>query len=205
MALRIPPGRAGRIWLVARLEIAARGAELLDRKRQALLREQQRLRNERRDAQIAWNASATDVHQWTERAALLDGSARIELLTRHVHGQAELELSWSNLMGARLPTAQRIELPEEPPLSALGASSAAVLLGRASREATAAAVRCAIAERAEAEVAAELARAVRRLRALEDRWIPQHQQALAQLDLALDEGQREQGVRVRWLTHRHDP
>ena len=44
MALRIPPGRAGRIWLVRRLEIARRGAELLDRKRQALLREQAHVR-----------------------------------------------------------------------------------------------------------------------------------------------------------------
>ncbi len=204
MALRIPPGRAGRTWLVARLEIAARGAELLDRKRQALLREQGRLRSELRDALLAWNAAAAEVGQWTARSALLDGSSQLELLARHVHGPAALELSWSNLMGARLPAAQRIELPEAPPLSALGASSATVLLDRACRAATLAAVRCAVAERAEAEVSGELARAVRRLRALEDRWIPQHQQALAQLDLALDESQREQGVRVRWLTQRRD-
>ena len=38
MALRIPPGRAGRPWLVAHIEIAARGAEVLEQKRQALQR-----------------------------------------------------------------------------------------------------------------------------------------------------------------------
>ena len=204
MALRIPPGRAGRIWLLARLEIAARGAALLDRKRQVLLREQQRLRAELRDAQLAWKAAA-DVERWTVRSAILDGSRRLGMLARHVHGYAELELSWSNLMGARLPAAQRVELPEAPPLSALGGSAATVLLERACRDATLAAVRCAVAERAEAEVSAELARAVRRLRALENRWIPQHEQALAQLDLALDESQREQAARVRWLTQRRDP
>ena len=107
-------------------------------------------------------------------------------------------------MGAGLPAAQRVELPEAPPLSALGASAATVMLERACRDATLAAVRCAVAERAEAEVSAELARAVRRLRALENRWIPQHEQALAQLDLALDESQREQAARVRWLTQRRD-
>ncbi len=202
MALRIPPGRAGRTWLVARLEIAARGAELLDRKRQALLREQQRIRNELREAQQAWNAAAADVLRWTARAAILDGSGRLELLTRHVHGQAAVDLSWSNLMGARLPAVERVEFPETPPLSALGASSAMVLLDRACRAAVQAAVRCAGAERAEEEVSAELGRAVRRLRALEDRWIPQHEQALAQLDLALDESQREQAARIRWLTQR---
>ncbi len=202
MALRIPPGRAGRTWLVARLELAARGAELLDRKRQVLLREQQRLRNELREAQDAWNVAAADVAQWTARAAILDGSVRLELLARHVPGQAAIELSWSNLMGARLPVVERIELPETPPLSPLGASSAMVLLDRACRTAALAAVRCAAAERAEAEVSEELGRAVRRLRALEDRWIPQHERALAQLDLWLDESQREQAARVRWLTQR---
>ena len=205
MALRIPPGRAGRIWLLARLEIAARGAALLDRKRQVLLREQQRLRTELQDAQLTWSAAAANVERWTVRSAIVDGSGRLGMLARHVHGHAELELSWSNLMGARLPAARRVELPEPPPLSALGASAATVLLERACRDATMAAVRCAVAERAEAEVSAELARAIRRLRALENRWIPQHEQALAQLDLALDESQREQAARVRWLTQRRDP
>jgi V/A-type H+/Na+-transporting ATPase subunit D len=30
--LSVPPGRAGRLWLVRRLEVARRGADLLDRK-----------------------------------------------------------------------------------------------------------------------------------------------------------------------------
>lgn len=99
MALRIPPGRAGRISLLARLEIAARGAALLDRKRQVLLREQQRLRTELRGAQHAWNAAAEDVKRWTVRAAIVDGSKRVGMLARHAHGHAQVELSWSNLMG----------------------------------------------------------------------------------------------------------
>ena len=39
MPLRVPPGRAGRLWLVRRLEIARRGVNVLDQKRQALVRE----------------------------------------------------------------------------------------------------------------------------------------------------------------------
>ena len=105
-------------------------------------------------------------------------------------------------MGAQLPRADAIDIPESPPVSALGASSAAVLLARAGSEATRAAVRYAVAQRADAELSAELGRAARRLRALRDRWIPQHERALAALDLALDEAQREQAIRIRWLTGR---
>ena len=103
-------------------------------------------------------------------------------------------------MGAQLPRDEAIDIPEPPLLSALGGSSASVLLARAGSEATRAAARYAVAERADAELAAELGRAARRLRALRDRWIPQHEQALAALDVALDEAQREQAIRIRWLT-----
>ena len=111
-------------------------------------------------------------------------------------------MTWTNLMGARLPRLDHIAVPDPPPLSALGGSSAAVIAARACGDAARAAARCAVAERADLELSAELRRTARRLRALQERWIPQHQDALARLDLALDENQREQATRVRWLTHR---
>lgn len=202
MALRIPPGRAGRIWLVRRLEVARHGAELLDRKRQALLHRQAQARSEAAAARRAWEDAAAQVALWSARAAISDGAGRLDMLARHVNQPASLQLSWSNLMGAQLPSVESISVPDRPPLSPLGASSAAVLLARACREATVAAARHAVAGRADAEISAELGRAARRLRALRERWIPEHEQALAQLDLGLDESQREQAVRVRWLTHR---
>ena len=205
MPLRVPPGRAGRLWLVRRLEIARRGAELLDRKRQALLREHARLRGEAAEAEHAWENAAAQVALWTARASIVDGAGRLELLARYVEEPASVEVSVSNLMGARIPSVQRVAVPDPPPLSALGGSSAAVLLADACCEATRAAARYAVAKRAEEEVTAELGRAARRLRAVRERWIPQHEQALAQLDLALDESQREQAARVRWLTRRSDP
>lgn len=101
-----------------------------------------------------------------------------------------------------MPAIRELVVPALPPLSALGASTAATIAADAWCEAVRAAARHAVAERANAELGAELARATRRLRALQKRWIPQYQTALAQLDLALDENQREQAARVRWLTHR---
>ena len=139
---------------------------------------------------------------WTSRAGIVDGAGRLELLARHVQDRASVEVSWLNFMGARIPRAEAIDVPEPPAISALGGSSAAVLLARACCEAARAATRYAIAERAESELSAELGRAARRLRALRERWIPQHEQALAALDLALDEGQREQALRVRWFAER---
>ena len=205
MALRIPPGRAGRIWLVGRLEIGRRGAELLDRKRHALLRERERVRAEAADARAAWEEAATQAALWSDRMAVLDGAGRLELLARHVHEKASLEVSWSNLMGARIPAIEAAAVPDPPAIAALGGSSAAVIAARSCCEGVRAAARYAVAQRAERELTDELARDGRRLRALQDRWIPQHEAALARLDLALDESQREQAARVRWLTRRRGP
>lgn len=202
MALRIPPGRAGRTWLIARLDIARRGADLIDRKRQILLHEQTRARAEAEAAQGAWLQALAQLERWNARARMLDGQVRLEGLQEHAVGEASLELSWSNLMGARLPSTCSLEMPEPPPLSALGGSSAALMTAAACRDAALLAARHAAAERACAELSGELARANRRLRALRERWIPQHEQALARLDLELDESQREQATRVRWLTRR---
>ena len=167
MALRIPPGRAGRTWLVGRLEIARRGAELLDRKRQALLREQARRPRRGRDARRAWREAAAHAALWSARAAMLDGAGRLELLARHVEGQATLAAVVVEPDGRPAPGRRPDQRPRPP--AALGARRQ---LGHgdrrpACREATHAAARYAVAQRADAELSAELARAARRLRALQ--------------------------------------
>jgi V/A-type H+-transporting ATPase subunit D len=188
--------------LAARLAIAKRGADLLDRKRQALMHEHARVHVEAVEAHRAWRRELDEAERWSARSLMLDGAGRLDLLARHATMSASLALSWSNAMGAQLPSVDRVSVPEPPLLSALGGSSAAVLAARAWREAALAAARCAVAERAQTELSTELARATRRLRALENRWIPEHKRAFAQLDLALDENQREQATRVRWLNRR---
>lgn len=205
MALRIPPGRAGRIWLVARLHAARRGAELLEHKRQALARQRLEVQRETEDARRAWHEAAARAVLWSSRATLLDGAVRLDLLAGYVQGEARVEVSLANVMGAKLPVLGAVGVGRAEDLSALGASSAAVIAAGACVEATRAAARCAAAERAEQELTAELARTSRRLRALERRLIPQHEQALAQLEIALDESQREQAARVRWLVRRREP
>lgn len=202
MALRIPPGRAGRTWLIRRIDTGRRGADLLDRKREVLMRAQPAVRARLAQARRTFRDAAAEADAWSERAAVLDGPGRLELLARHAGAHATVAWSWSNVMGARLPAVERIDVPRAPALSALGASSATVLAARACEAAVAAAVLLAAAERADAELTAELTRAGQRLRALRERWIPEHERALAQLDLALDEAQREQSVRIRWLTRR---
>lgn len=202
MALRIPPGRAGRPWLVAHIEIAARGAEVLEQKRQALLREELRLRQELDEAERRWHEAARAAAVWLRRAALLGGERPLGLAAFHAGAPAGVEVAWRNSLGVVHPGEPRVELPARTAGGAAGGSAALVPATVAHRDAVEAAARFAAARASHERIAAELARTVRRLRAVEQRWLPAQERALAELELRLDEEEREDASRVRWAARR---
>ena len=68
-------GKAARLVLRRRLEVARRGADLLSRKRQALLAEQRRLRDAAAAAAAEWAQAVAEAERWLVRSALLDDAS----------------------------------------------------------------------------------------------------------------------------------
>ena len=83
MAIRVPPGRAGRLWLLRRLEVAARGADVLDQKRRTLLRERQRTATALAERRRTGSAQRAAAAQWNDRALALAGERRLRLGAVH--------------------------------------------------------------------------------------------------------------------------
>ena len=200
MALRPPPGRAGRLWLLRRIDAAARGRDVLDQKRQALLREEARLRDEAERAEEEWRERAGEASVWLRRAAVLGGERALDLACFYAGGSAEVELVWRNTLGVSHPTEAR--------LSTAGATApflgtpALIPAAGAHRRALEAAARLGVARASHERVAAELALTARRLRTIERRWLPDHHATLSALELRLDEEEREELARVRWTAGR---
>jgi V/A-type H+-transporting ATPase subunit D len=180
MRLRAPPGRAGRPWLIHRLAVANRGARVLDDKRRALLREHARVAVLAVETRQAWEDAARVAETWHRRALLVSGQRSLDLAAFYVTERASVRLTWRRSLGTWLPSEVRY---------------AASAYGRAVE----AGARYAAARLALERIESELASAIRRLRALERRWIPAHEQALAALALALDETEREDALRTRWF------
>lgn len=202
MALRVPTGRAGRPWLARRLEIARRGADVLDQKRQALLRLERRLEGLVSEARAEWEESAREAEHWLERALVVGGPRAFELACFYSREPARVEIEWRRSLGVVYPDDAEVSLAGAPDLSALGGSSALLYAAAAHRRALEAAARHGAVSLAYGRVAAELRATTRRLRAVERRWIPRHEAALAALELALDEGEREDAARLRWVLDR---
>ena len=202
MAESVPPGRAGRLWLRSRVASAQRSLELLDRKRQLLIRELAGIAGRRELAEREWAERALEARTWGLRAAAIGGISDISFVASSCGGPAVVEVPWRNTMGVIHPGQPSCTLPPLAP-AATAATSAA--LGPATavyRQALEAAVAYAAADRSFRVLEAELRATERRHRAIERRRLPALQETLRRLELRLDELEREERVIGRWAKQR---
>lgn len=197
---RHPPGRGGRLWLQRRLATARRAAGLLDLKLRILLREEQRFTTLAQQTGEAWQERCAEAERWLLRAAAVGGQRGLRPET---HGAAAVvDIRWASVMGVRYPASATCSVPPELPGAPVSATAAVPLAAAAYRAALAAGVAHAAALAAERVVAAEVASTRGRLRAIEDRWVPELEAALHRLEMALEELESADGVRLRWAAGR---
>jgi V/A-type H+/Na+-transporting ATPase subunit D len=194
--------RAARQQLVARLDLATRAAELLRSKEEVLERERVRLRGHDARAREEWR------RRWQEAVASLllarglgAGPELDTLLVARPASPAAIEPDWQTSMGITYPgtvecdpgTAGQV-LSTAALVPAAGAYRRA-LVAAADQAATSSAVR---------RLEVELASTRRRRRAIEERLQPSLEAARRDLDLRLDELDREEALRVRVAARRQE-
>jgi vacuolar-type H+-ATPase subunit D/Vma8 len=191
-------GRAGRMRLERRLLIARHGADLLDRKRQIMTDELERLQLNAERVSEEWSTHARDATGWLQRAAALDGHGRIREVAPAE--TAQVAITWSSAMGVAFPDSVSCGVPA---MAGRGGSSALVHTARSHRDALVAGARCAAAERAVRLVQTELDATRLRQRAVEHRWIPRLERELDAIRRRLAEQELEEALRLRWAADRH--
>lgn len=202
MAIRVPPGRAGRLWLMRRLEVGRRGAEVLDQKRGTLLRERLRLAGQLAEAEAEWERAAAAAAAWNARACAAAGPRALRLAALRRDGTARITVTRRNLLGVVVPESATVE-GGGPAEDASSGGAAVRLAAEAHAEALSAAAAVAALRAAHEAIEAELARTVRRLRAIEHRWLPAHEAELHRLELAIEESELADIVGARWAVGRN--
>lgn len=197
---RLPPGRAGRLWLKHRLTVAQRGSELLDQKLRILRGERRRLGLLVGRTGAAWDAASREAETWLLRSVLLGGQRAVRLAR---NGEpASVEITWAQLMGVRYPAEATCAVPEPEPAAPPASNAALVAAREAHRRALEAAVQHAVAEAAVRVLESEEAATRRRHHAIEDRLLPRLREALAQVQLGIEEQEHADAVRLRWASER---
>jgi len=202
MAERVPPGRAGRLWLLGRLASARRSVDLLDRKRKLLQREDARLAGLCEETRQRWETACADGETWGLRATVLGGASDVAVAAAAVAGRANVDLTWRNTMGVSHPDVARSEPAVLPATEAAAANAAVAPAAAAYRRALQAAVAYAAADMSRRVVNAELRATERRQRAIERHRLPALEEDLARLELRLDELERDERVVARWAHQR---
>jgi len=190
------------MWLTSRLAVARRSAELLDRRRHLLMEERIRRAQVAAETEEAWTAACLGAEEWVLRARTSGGEEQLQMAAALVSTQASVQLRWATVMGVLCAEELGCVLSEPGAVGALGSTAAFDEAAIAVGDAVAAGVRHAVARQALDAVVRDLAATARRLRVIEHRWIPQLEQTLAGLEVHLDELERDDHVRLRWVKHR---
>ena len=194
--LHMPPGRAGRLWLQHRLSTAQHGAELLDHKLRILRTEREQLALQQDRMAAEWESASREADSWLLRAVLLSGQRSVRLAA--APAPAEVRIAWQQSMGVRYPAEATGTVPAPSPDAPPPGNAALVAARDCYRRAVAAAVQQAAIETAVRVLEAQETATRRRLQAIEDRWVPRLQQALAELQFKLEEDEHTDAVRLRW-------
>lgn len=186
-------GRAERMRLEDRREIARRGSQLLERKQRILGDELERIQLHADRVRLDWARAAAEAARWGRRAAALGGDEALESGAA-AHGLT-VEVQWSTVMGVRIPEDARCVLPER---TRSGGSSALPFAVDAYRRAVDAAARAAAVERAVLLLRREIRATRDRRRAVDDHVIPRLEEQLRRVRQQLDEQELEEALRLRW-------
>jgi V/A-type H+-transporting ATPase subunit D len=195
--LRVPPGRAGRLWLDHRVAVANRAAELLDQKLRILRAERERRALVEMRTRSAWEAAARDADTWLARLAQLEGRRAIRLAA--AREPAEVEVRWEQAVGVRYPGSATVRAGR-----AASQGGTATLAETRRRVAVAldAAVQHAAATAALRALEAQEAATRRRLRSIRTRYLPLLEETLHAVEVALEEDERSDLLRLRWAAAR---
>jgi V/A-type H+-transporting ATPase subunit D len=196
--IRVPPGRAGQVWLRRRLATARHGIDILSRKQRLLADERDRRLPQAAIARAAWVEACTEAERWCSRSLRVGHRNQIALISAQIQAAATVSVDWHNVMAVAIPGEATCEFPDFGLAGASGGSSATDLAVVALAEAVSKAAEHAAIQRALTNIDAELLQTRRRLRLLERRRVPQLEQALHASRERLEQSEREDILRLRW-------
>jgi vacuolar-type H+-ATPase subunit D/Vma8 len=181
------------------LDVAVRGADLLEQKLSILRAEHQRLLRAEQAAARAWHDLLSEAENWLLRGLLLGGEQALDAAAAGI-GAAEVSIDWTVSTGVRHPEGVTTSVPARPATAAAPSNTALVHAEAAYGRAVRAAAEYAVAHAAAEIVGVEVISTRHRVRALRRHWIPRLREALDRADLALEQAEHEDGVRRRWAS-----
>jgi len=198
--INLPPTRSNLLRMKKELQFAREGYEILDRKRIVLTSELIRVAHDAEAVQNEVWALLAKAYASVEQARLTMGADNVEWAALAVNKTVEVDLKFRGVMGVALPQVESKSSLAEMMTYGLGDTPATLdEASGAFRE-----VMNRIPELAELvtavwRLAGELRKTQRRVKALQYIFIPEYEETVLFIKAALDEREREETFRLKWL------
>lgn len=187
MAENIAPTRSNLLQRRDQLKLANRGADLLKRKRDALIGEFFSLVQESLKARRALNEGSREAYFSLFLAKAWDGPEAVESLSLAGGKMLELDIQVQNLFGVKVPQVQPPEFDKKLPFSPVGAGARTLDAAAQFRALTEALIQVAATETRLRLVGEEIKKTSRRVNALEQIVIPGVQRQIQDIRSVLDQ------------------
>ena len=187
MAEQIAPTRSNLLQRRDQLRLAVRGADLLKRKRDALIGEFFELVKSSLAARRALFASSKEAYFSLFLAKAWDGPQAVESLSLASRQSLEVDIKVENLFGVKVPAVQPPEFSDELPFSPIGAGAQTLNAAAQFRALTEALVTVAATETRLRRIGEEIKKTNRRVNALEQLVIPNIQGQIRGIRSVLDQ------------------
>ncbi len=183
------------------LGLALRGVDLLQKKRDALVREFFSLIHETLESRRQLNAAGQDAHMALFLAKAFDGPHRVEVFSLTLPVISDARAKLENIWGTRVPRLE-VEWPRGTTTSPVSAGGRTVVAHAAFRKLSEALLRVANSESRLRRIGEEIKKTARRVNALEQAVIPGIQSQIHYIEQVLDQQEQEDIFRLKRIKGR---
>ena len=197
MPTRIVPTRGNLVRLARSLALARKGHDLLEQKRQVLMMEMNTTIAAARDLQREVASVFAEAYEALQRANVSLGIDTVDEIAHAIPEEKGFVVRLHSVMGVEIPDVDPIEPKTAPAFSFWETSGSMDVAYLAFRKVLAILARCAEVENAVYRLAVQIRRTHRRVNALEKVVIPSSLASIASIASVLEEGEREDFVRMK--------
>lgn len=197
--INVAPTRTNLIRIKKELQFAREGYEILDRKREVLTTELVRVAHEADVIQKeVWKILET-AYRALEKAQLTLGSDHVEWAALAANKTVDVHLKLRGIMGVAIPVIEARGEPQKMLYSLSGTNAALDEASAAFREVLIKTPQLSMLVTTVWRLAGELRKTQRRVNALQHIFIPAYEETVAFIISSLEEREREETFRLKWL------
>ena len=190
------PTRMNLLARRSQFALASRGVDLLQKKRDALVREFFALVHETVEARKELNTLAREAHEALLLANSFDGPQTVEAVSLSEPLVSSAEAEFSNIWGTRVPRLSG-DWPDGPAMSPIALGGSTVAAQAAFKNLARALVRVANTESRLRRIGEEIKKTARRVNALEQAVIPGIRSQIRHIEQVLDQQEQEDIFRLK--------